>query len=172
MKTNRMLQLAFFTALALCLSWLELLLPNPFPIYGVKLGLANIVTLLMLNFYRPYEILLVLCARILLCALLFGQIISLTYSLAGGILCLAACLLINRFLDGHFLFLTSVVGALFHNLGQLLVAYLITQTTGIFVYVPVLLFSGFVTGLFTGLCSHFTVPYLKRLLPSKASVKP
>lgn len=169
MKTKLVIQLAFFTALALCLSGLEAMLPTLVPIYGVKLGLANVVTLLMLRHYKARHILLVLLARILLSSLLFGQLISFSYSLAGGCLCLLIVLLINRFLQGHYLFLTSIFGALAHNVGQILVAILLTSSLAISVYLPILLLSGFLTGLFTGLCSHFIDPYLNRLVPGQAS---
>ena len=67
---------------------------------------------------------------------------------------------INRILAGHFLFITSIFGALAHNAGQLLAAWLIVRNPGILTYVPFLTISGIVTGLFTGLCAHYAQKYL------------
>ena len=68
--------------------------------------------------------------------------------------------LINRFLSGHFIFITSIFGALFHNAGQIAAAFLITRSTGILTYLPFLILSGTITGLFTGLCAHYAQKYL------------
>ena len=160
MKTTKLTTLAMFTTLALIIFTIEGAIPPVVPIPGIKLGLANIITLVVLHNYSPRDTLLVLLARILLSTFFFGQAMSLLYSLAGGLLCLAAMLMIHRLLQGHFLFLVSVIGALFHNLGQLMVAYFITRVSGVLVYLPFLLLSGILTGLFTGLCAHFTQRYL------------
>ena len=104
-----------------------------------------------------------MCARILLSSLLFGQAISLLYSLAGAFLSLAAMAAINRLLKNRYIFLTSVIGGITHNLGQLLVAYLITKVAGVLLYLPFLILAGMAAGLFTGLCAHFAQKYLMKL---------
>lgn len=68
--------------------------------------------------------------------------------------------LIHKLLAGHYLFLTSIIGGIAHNLGQLLIAFLITQVPGVLVYLPFLILGGMLTGLFTGLCAHFSQKYL------------
>lgn len=160
---QKLTALSLFTTLALAIFAVESAIPPLVPIPGVKLGLANIITLAVLTNYSEKDALCVLSARILLSALLFGQAVSLLYSLAGGILCFAAMCMANRLLRGHFLFLTSILGAVFHNLGQLLTALLITSTPGVLSYLPFLLLSGILTGLFTGLCAGFMNHRLKRL---------
>lgn len=160
MKTSKLTALALFATLALIIFTIESAIPPLVPIPGIKLGLANIITLVLLRIYSPKETFLVLMVRIFLAAFFFGQGLSLLYSLAGGLFCFAAMLLTNRLLKGHFLFLTSIVGGLFHNMAQLSVAFLITQVSGVLVYLPFLLLSGILTGLFTGLCAHFTLKYL------------
>ena len=160
MKLKKMTTLALFTTLALIIFTIENAIPTLIPIPGIKLGLANIITLVVLQNYSPKDTLLVLFMRILLASFFFGQAVSLLYSLAGGLLCFAAMLLIHRLLQGHFLFLISIVGAIFHNLGQLAIAYLITEVPGVLVYLPFLLLSAILTGLFTGLCAQFTQRYL------------
>lgn len=166
MKTTKLVSISLLLTIAFCLSWVETLLPVLVPIPGVKLGLANVVTLLMLGLFPAYEILLVIIARVILSALLFGQFLSFSYSMTGAIFCLIISLLMNRFLKNHYLFLTSVAGAMAHNIGQLLIAFLLTGMSGLIFYLPTLMVSAFVTGLFTGLCAHFLKPTVRRFLPS------
>ncbi len=160
--------LAFLTTLALGLYWVESLLPTLVPIPGIKLGLANIITLIILKNFSMREAFPVLLMRIFIATFLFGQFVSLFYSLAGGILCLLAMALILWLLQGHFLLLTSIFGALFHNLGQLLVALLLTKSLAVLTYLPFFILSAIVTGLFTGLCAHFAQKYLGSFLHSQS----
>lgn len=160
MPLKRLTTLALYTTLSLAIYALESAIPPLVPIPGIKLGLANIVTLLLLKNYSPGETFLVLIMRIVLSVFFAGQAMSLLYSLAGGLFCFVAMYAVHRFLSGKFLFVTSIIGALFHNAGQLLVASLITSTTAIFLYAPYLILSGTITGLFTGLCAHFAQKYL------------
>lgn len=171
MSIRKLTTLSMFTTLALIIYTVECAIPPLVPIPGIKLGLANIITLVTLQLYSPKDTFWVLLTRILLSTLLFGQAMSLMYSLAGGMLCFVAMYLTNRLLQKHFLFLTSTVGALFHNLGQLAVAFLLTAVPGVLAYLPFLLLSGIITGLFTGLCAYFTLQYLLPkafLLPSSS----
>ncbi len=160
MSIRKLTTLALFTTLALIIFTVEHALPPLVPIPGIKPGLANIITLVVLQLYPPKDAFLVLTTRILLATLLFGQAMSLLYSLAGGFCCFVVMILFNRLLQKQFLFLTSILGAVFHNLGQLLVAYLLTSVPGVLVYLPFLLLSGILTGLFTGFCAQFTLKYL------------
>lgn len=160
MSIRKLTTLAMFTTLALIIFTIESAIPPLVPIPGIKLGLANIITLVTLQLYSPRDTFLVLLARILLSNLLFGQATSLLYSLAGGFCCFIAMYLLNRLLQKHFLFLTGIIGALFHNMGQLAVAFLLTSVPGVLAYLPFLLLSGIIAGLFTGLCAHFTLKYL------------
>lgn len=161
MTTKKLTLLSLFTVIALTIFLLESAIPMPIPIPGIKLGLSNIVTLLLLLNFRMPDALLVLLARILLSSLFAGQAVSLLYSLCGGLFCFAAMCFINGFLSGHFIFITSMFGALFHNIGQLLAAFLITRTVGVWSYLPFLIISGVITGLFTGLCAYYAQKYIK-----------
>ena len=158
---SRIAVLSVFTVIALTLFVAESAIPVPIPIPGVKLGLSNIVTLLALLFFTLPETLLVLTVRILLSAFFAGQALSLLYSFAGGLLALLVMALLNRFLSGRFLFITGIFGALAHNTGQLCAACLILGSSGVFAYLPFLIISGSITGLFTGLCAHYAAKYLK-----------
>ena len=160
MKIQKLTTLALFTTLALIIFTVESAIPALVPIPGIKLGLANIITLVVLHNYSAKDTLFVLLMRILLASFFFGQALSLLYSLAGGLLCFVAMLFTHKLLRGHYLFLISIMGAVFHNLGQLMVAYLITEVPGVLVYLPFLLLSAVITGLFTGLCAQFTQRFL------------
>lgn len=168
MKPQKLATLALFTTISLAIYAAESMLPPLVPIPGIRLGLANIITLILLCTASIKDASLVLLVRILLSALLFGQAVSLLYSLAGGVLSLLAMALINRLLRDRNLPITGIFGGLFHNLGQLLTALLITRTAGVFVYLPFLILGGILTGAFTGLCAFFALKYLRRILPAAA----
>lgn len=170
-SVHRLTTLALFATLSLAVFAIESAIPPLVPIPGIKLGLANIITLIVLSNYSGKDALSVLFVRILLSSLLFGQVMSLLYSLAGGLLCFLAMWLAHRALQGHFLFLTSILGAIFHNLGQIGIALLLTSTSGVLTYLPFLMLSGIVTGLFTGLCASFLNRYLKPLTSVSRSVQ-
>lgn len=160
MTLKKLTTLSLFTTLSLIIFLLESLLPPLTPVPGIKLGLANIITLVLLRNYSLKDTALVLIARILLSAFFAGQAMSLIYSLAGGLASLMIMFLFNRLLNGHYIFLTSITGGIAHNLGQLFIAYLITRVPGVWMYLPFLIPGGMLTGLFTGLCAHFAQKYL------------
>lgn len=168
LSTKKLTLLALFTTLALGLYAVENMLPTLIPIAGIKLGLANIITLIILKNFSLREAFPVLFVRIFIANFLFGQFISLFYSLAGGLFCLLAMAFILHLLQGHFLFLTGIFGALFHNLGQLLVALILTQSMAVLTYLPFFILSSVFTGLFTGLCAHFAQKYLGKFLRSQS----
>lgn len=160
MKTSRLTTLALLTAIALILSLVESSLPPLAPIPGIKLGLANIITLLVLYYRTPLDAFVVLLVRILLSSLFAGQAMSMMYSLTGGLFCFLACYACKKLLFSKYIVLGSMVGAVFHNIGQILMAYLLTSTIGVFLYFPILLISGLITGLFTGLCAFYARKYI------------
>lgn len=157
MKARSLTEGALLTALALGLFAFELKLPNPAPIPGAKLGLANIVTVYAVYRHRPGEATRILFCRIILGAFFGGQAVSLLYSFAGGTLCFLGMLGLRRVLSLKHIWLCSVLGAALHNLGQICAAMLIAQTTAILGYLPVLMLSGCIAGLFTGLCAQYIV---------------
>lgn len=159
-NTRKITALSLLATMALALYAVESALPPIVPIPGIKLGLANIITLVVLWKYSARDAFSVLLVRILLATMFFGQAISLLYSLSGGLLCLLAMLLVKQLLHGHYLFLASMTGAVFHNLGQIAIAFLLTGVPAVLVYLPFLLLSGLVTGLFIGLCARFTLRFL------------
>lgn len=165
MQTKRLTQLALLTTVALTIFIIELQIPNPFPIPGIKLGLANIITVYAVYHYRAREVLMVPLARILLGALFAGNMVSLLYSLTGGMLCLAGMLALRRIIPEQGIWFSSMVGAVLHNAGQIMMAILVTGTPGIVAYFPILLVSGCLAGLFTGLCAQAAVRSLRSAAP-------
>lgn len=163
MSTKKLTTLALFTTISLAVYAIESAIPPLIPIPGIKLGLANIITLILLLLFSWKEAALVLVARILLSTLLFGQAMSLLYSFAGGLCSLFLMAVVMALLQKKMTFLTGAVGGLAHNLGQLIIAYLLTSTVGVLSYLPFLMISGILTGLFTGLCAGFAGKYLRRL---------
>lgn len=160
MSLRKLTVLALYTTLSLAVFAIESAIPPLVPLPGIKLGLANIITLILLRHYSAKDAFCVLTARILLSSFLFGQVLSLLYSLAGGGLSFAVMYISNRMLCKKMPFLTGALGGLFHNLGQLLTAFAVTASAGVFTYSPYLAVSGILTGLFTGLCAHFAGLYL------------
>ena len=99
MSLRKLTALSLYTTLSLAVYAIECAIPPLIPLPGIKLGLANIITLILLQRYTAKDTALVLTARILLSALLFGQALSLLYSLTGGVLSYAVMLLSNRMLQ-------------------------------------------------------------------------
>ena len=164
MKIRRLTVCAVLTAMACTLLWIELQIPTPIPIPGIKLGLANIVTLFAIFALGPVDGFLILLLRILLGGLIGGNPMAVAYSLAGGMLCYLVTLLLRKILGERQIWVAGVIGAVAHNIGQILVALALTQTPELLIYLPVLLVSGMLTGLFTGLLAQFCVARIGKKL--------
>lgn len=161
-KLKRLTELSLLTAVALIIFVIELQIPNISPIAGVKLGLANIITVFGVYRYKAGEMALVLLARILLGSIFSSNPSAIFYSLAGGMLCLLGMLLLKRIIPENHLWICSVLGAALHNVGQILAAFLIMGMASVFMYLPFLLVSGCVAGALTGLCAQLLVKRLGR----------
>jgi len=133
------------------------------PVPGIKLGLSNIITLYVMIKYGNKDAFLVLITKILLTSIFGGQMMSLLYSLLGGCLCFLAMGIMNKLLQNRYIYITSVIGAIFHNIGQLIAAMLVLQSVSVLAYFYILLVSGVVTGLFTGLCTHFLIVQFRKI---------
>ena len=160
MKVKRLTELALLTALALIIFVVELQIPSLTPIPGIKLGLANIITVYAVYRYKAGEAALVLLARIILGSIFSGNMMAIMYSLAGGTLCLLGMLLLKRVIPPKHMWLCSVFGAVLHNVGQVIVACVVTGTLWILGYLPVLVLSGCIAGAFTGLCAQLVASRL------------
>lgn len=148
-RTRRIAVSAMFAALALIFSYIEAILPLSTGIPGVKLGIANLVVILALynmNFRYAMGINVI---RILVAGLLFNGLFGALYSLAGGVVSLTVMWLLKR--TGLFSMAgVSMAGGVAHNMGQLLVASALVSNLKMFVYLPVLMFSGIAAGILIG----------------------
>lgn len=153
-------------ALAFILSYLESLLPLSIGIPGIKLGLANAVTLTALYLLRPADGLVVAGIRIVLVGLTFGSPATMLYSAAGGTLSFLVMWLCRR--SSRFSVLgTSMAGGVSHNIGQLLMAMAVLQTRQVIWYAPVLLLAGLLTGGLIGVLVRLLLPRLQGVLGGK-----
>ena len=154
LTTKQLTLCALLTAMALALSYLENLFPLSLaiPVPGVKLGLANIVTLFALYALGPGEALLILLARCLLGALFAGNMNALIFSLLGGLSAMGTMILLSR-RRGLSVYGVSVGGAAAHNCGQIAAALLTLGSAAPLYYLPILLAVSLLTGGLTGLAS-------------------
>ncbi len=148
---GRITRCAVLTALALALSVAEGLAPIVvlFPLPGLRLGLANLVTVYALCRLSGKDALAILLARCLLGALLGGNLSALAFSLTGGLFALGVTAFLLRF-QRLSLFGVSIAGAAAHNTGQIAAAIFVLGTTAPIVYLPPLLIASLVTGTVTG----------------------
>lgn len=153
MKTKKIAYLGVFLALALVCSYVESLIPFFFGIPGAKLGLTNIVVILMLYTIGAKEAFTVSMLRILLSGFLFGNLFSILYSLAGGIFSFFCMVLLKRAKIFHIISI-SAAGGVTHNLGQIAVAAVVVENVNLFYYFPVLMLAGAVTGVVIGIVAQ------------------
>lgn len=160
---KKTVELGFFLALALILSYVESLIPFSFGIPGIKLGLPNLIVVLLLYWGEGHakEALLVNMLRIVLSGFLFSNLYTILYALAGALLGFAA-MIAGRRLNCFSMIGVSVLGGVFHNIGQIVVAMLVVETFYVGYYVPFLIMAGTVTGAVLGFAAMELEPYLAR----------
>lgn len=163
MKLKKQIRMAMLSAIALAIFWVEAQIPVPVPVPGVKLGLANVITVYAVFALGTWEAAGILLVRVLLGSLFSGQIVSLLYSAAGGALAFLTVLGLRQILTEKQIWVASCLSAVAHNLGQIAVAIAITQTPALLYYLPVLLVSGLITGLFTGVAAQALVLHFKKI---------
>jgi len=177
MATKKLTLMAILTAIALIIFIIEAQIPMSVPVPGVKLGLANAVILFAL-FYRwtgvvcqenrppdthsftIINVFVILLCRIILGAVFTGRPVAFVYSLAGGLLAFGAQVVMRRFVSNKQIWVCGAVGAVFHNIGQIAAAVIITGTPAIAAYLPVLIAIGVFTGVLTGLIAQFSIARL------------
>ena len=159
---NRVAYFGVFTALALMFSYIETMIPIQFGVPGIKLGFANIMIVIMLYKSNAKEALLLSIVRIMLSGFLFGNLSSIIYSIAGGVLSLGIMTLLKK--QGGFSVIgVSVAGGVSHNVGQLIVAMLVVETYQVGYYFPVLLVAGVLTGLGIGVVSQEVLKRIRNI---------
>ena len=163
LKVKKITQMAMLTAIALTIFMIEAQIPALVPIPGVKLGLANIVTVFAVFALGPKEAAMILFVRIFLGAVFAGNFSTILYSGAGGLLAILATIGLRKILTHQQLWVAGAIGAIFHSIGQMAVAVAVTGTPGILVYLPMMIACSIITGLFTGLCAQLLLNRGKNL---------
>ncbi len=157
LNIRKLTGMALLTVIALTVFLVEAQIPAPVPIPGIKLGLANIVTVFAVFVLGGQEAALILASRIFLGAVFAGNFSTIFYSAGGGLLALLTTVGLKRVLTGGQLWVAGVLGAVAHSIGQMAVAAALTGTPSLLFYLPVMLVCSIFTGLFTGLCAQLLV---------------
>lgn len=156
MNTRKITLLSLLLAMALILSYIESLIPYNFVIPGIKIGLCNIAVIFVLYKLGTKEAFVVSLLRVLIMGILFNNGITFIYSLSGAILSLILMSIVKKLnlLDEYGV---CIAGALAHNIGQLLAAYLLLETSTIVYYLPYLLISGVISGFIIGTLAYMMI---------------
>ena len=148
-SAKRIAAVAILIAVAFVLSWIELILSITTPIPGIKIGLANLAVLFTMYYCSEKEAFMVLVGRLVLNAILFGNVNSLIYSVAGGLLSFVIMVICKKLFPKHIIYI-SIAGGVFHNIGQLTAASIVMNTF-LWWYMPYLIIGGILAGLFNGI---------------------
>lgn len=161
---KRTVELGFLLALALILSYVESLIPFSFGIPGIKLGLPNLIVLLLLydKAGGAKEALLVNVLRIILSGFLFSNLYAILYALSGAVFSFLAMLL-GKKCSRFSMIGVSVLGGVFHNIGQIIAAMFVVETFAVIYYAPFLIVAGTATGALLGFAGMELSPYLRRM---------
>ena len=166
MRNKRAQQIALsglLTSLMLVFGFIERQFPLPVPVPGIKLGLANSVLLYALYMLGVRQSIILMLLKALMSWLIYMNMNAMFYSLGGGLLSLIAMILLSR-VSGVSIIGVSALGAVFFNVGQILVAVVMLNTPQLIVtYLPVLMVSGVVTGVLTGVVAKMVLKHLKSL---------
>lgn len=164
MKTKQITQLGLLLSVSLVLAYLESLLPVMVAVPGVKLGLANIVTMLVLYHMGGKQAFFIMLFRVVIAGFLYSGIAGIVYGLVGGVCCIVVMVFLKR-ISVFSVLGVSMMGAVFHNVGQILVAVIVMENTGVIYYLPVLCISGILSGLIVGYLSHLLTKWYNQNFP-------
>lgn len=149
-------------ALAMIMSYIEVLVPLSFAVPGIKMGLANIVIIFVLYKFGIKEAALVSLIRVILVSLLFSNVMAMWYSLAGAVLSLSVMWVLKK-IDKFSVMGVSVAGGVMHNVGQIIMAIILLGAEQIAIYLPVLIITGTVTGIVIGIVSGLVINRFKNI---------
>lgn len=161
MRSSKVAQYGLFAALAILMGYVEMLIPLPLLVPGMKLGLANVIIVIVLYHMDTKSAFFISLVRVFMSGLLFQGFAGLLYSLAGALLSLAVMALLKKTgkvsITG-----VSVMGGVFHNVGQIIVAAAVVENIKMAYYLPFLLVTGVVTGFVIGSVARLALGYLQR----------
>lgn len=163
MKTKQIAYLGLLIALAFVFSYIELLIPVNLGIPGAKLGLANLVIIVALYTLKERDALLLSMIRIVLVGFTFTNLASMLYSFAGGILSFLAMLLAKKS-QKFSITGVSVIGGIFHNIGQIIMASWVVKNTSLVYYLPVLMLAGISAGAAIGMLGAMVTKRIKNIV--------
>lgn len=161
MKPLKISTYGLLIALAFILSYIESLFPAFVPIPGIKLGLANLVVLVGLYTMGAKEAFVLSIIRIILVGITFGNMSTMIFSLAGGILSWLVMTALKQ-IKGFSQIGISVAGGVSHNIGQIIAAVFVTENLNIIYYLPFLLLSGLITGAVIGIVGAMIIKRIKK----------
>jgi len=150
-----------FAAFTIILAYIEFLIPFNIAIPGAKLGLANIGILITLYYLSVKNAYIVNILRIFIISLFFGNVYTFAFSITGGLLSLTVMALAKRTGKLHIISV-SILGGIFHNIGQLTAAYFIILRSSVFLYLPVMLLAGIITGIVIGTVSMTVLGFIDK----------
>ena len=153
-SVKKLTQLSVLITIAVIIFVLEMQLPPLTPIPGIKMGLSNIITLVVMILFSRKDAFIVLMLRIIISSIFAGQMTAFIYSITGGLVSFCFMSLFTLFINKDKIWIISIFSAIGHNIGQIAVAILITSTWRIIFYLPILLISGIISGAFTGITAQ------------------
>ena len=159
--TQKIALRGLLVAVAMVLSWVEAQIPAFFAVPGIKLGLTNLVVLAALYCLSEKDAVLINLLRILLVGFTFGSMASMMYSLAGGLLSFVV-MAISKRLDLFSQKGVSILGGVFHNIGQILMAMAVVENGKLIYYLPVLLISGVLAGIAIGIVASMITKRIQK----------
>ncbi|WDV46245.1 Gx transporter family protein [Clostridiaceae bacterium M8S5] len=163
-KTRKMVFLSLLVTGAMILSYIENSIPIGFSYLGAKLGLANIMSIIALYLFGFKEALSIVFLRTFLTDTLFGSMARFLFSISGGVLSVLAMFIVLKIAkDKMSIIGASVVGAVFHSIGQIIIASIIVKNTGIIILLPYLGIISVVTGLFVGISAQYIIYKLQKI---------
>lgn len=161
-KGSRVAYIGMLIALAFVLSYVEAMIPISLGIPGVKMGLANLVVMVTLYTLGTKEAFVLSMVRILLVGFTFGSMASMMYSFAGGLLSILVMILAKK-IDKLSISGVSILGGVFHNVGQILMAMAIVENAKLLYYLPVLMISGIVAGIAIGIVASLVTKRVQKV---------
>jgi heptaprenyl diphosphate synthase len=160
MKTNKIAFLGLLVALAFVLSYVEMLLPISIGIPGAKIGLANLVVMVALYTIGPQNAFILSIVRVVLVGFTFGNMAMMIYSMAGAMLSFVA-MIIGKKTKLFSITGVSVLGGVFHNVGQIIVAIIALDAASLVYYFPFLVVIGTISGIVIGIVSGMITERIK-----------
>lgn len=164
-KTFRIVFIGLLVSQALALYTIESMIPVPFIAPGAKLGLTNLITVIALYILNnKKDVFIIILLRLLLSTIFNGSLSTFMYGAAGAILSYYVMIFVKKIgKDRVSIIGVSCSGAVFHNIGQLVVASAIVQNIAVMLYLPILSIAGIGTGIFIGVTANFVVKHLSKL---------